>query len=101
MGGDGGTNQGWVVYDFYTSVSNLVFTEEQVILKPPTPHGSPRIPIVVAIPGSAPPIQTSSLDDADTTFGESIFEANRDIYPQVNDAMSIYAHLMAQSRDPG
>ena len=101
MGGDGGTNQGWVVYDFYTSQTNMVFTEEQTILKPPTPHGSPRIPIVVAIPGSAPPIQSSSLDDADTTFGESIFEANRDIYPQVNDAMSIYAELMAKAREPG
>ncbi len=101
MGGDGGTNQGWVTYDFYTAQTNMVFTEEQTILKPPTPHGSPRIPIVVAIPGSAPPIQASSLDDADTTFGESIFEANRDIYPQVNDAMSIYAELMAKAREPG
>ena len=101
MGSDGGTNQGWRIYDFYTDQINTVFTEEQVILKPPTPHGSPRIPVLVTIPGSALPIQSSSLDDADTSFGESIFEADRITYPQVNDSLSIYAELMARSREPG
>lgn len=101
MGSDGGTNQGWVVYDFWTAQINRVFTEEQVELKPPTPHGSPRMPVVVTIPGSAPPIQSSSLDDADTSFGESIYEADRTIYDQVNDALSIFAELMARSREPG
>ena len=97
---DGSTEEdGWDTYDFYDREINTVVMEDRV-LKPETPHGSPRIPIFYNVVGSAPLIQSSETDDTIKDWGESVFKAGRNIYKNYQQMMSIMLELAGRSRNP-
>ena len=90
--------EGVFVYEFYDGAINTVITGSEV-LKPPTPHGSPRVPCYMALVGSMPQVQsyqssTSTIDQ----LGESIYSSVRGAYDQFNDVMSMVLYLISLSR---
>lgn len=92
--------QGVRVYDFYDGIINFVFTEHHDVLKPPTPHFSPRVPIAYAAAGVMPRLQSDTVVAAGRAFGESVWEANRgSVYDTLNFMMSVNLHLAAQARE--
>jgi len=103
---------GIVVYDFYDDVINAVFTEDMQVLKPPSPHMMPRIPVAYSFGGSMPLLSNASSsgsasstglsnnDNAIQYFSESIYETNREVYKWENYLLSIGLHLAAEARDP-
>ena len=98
--GDGGTgdeDNGISVYDFYDQNHNMV-TTAQTVLKAPTVHGSPRVPDWLGPVGSTPQIFGEGFSK---DFGDSIYAADRNIYPMVNFAMSIWLELTGRARSPG
>ena len=91
----------WDVYDYYDRTKNCVITEGDRFLKKPTPHGADRVPAYFKIVGSAPPIQSTNIDDTAADHGESVYEAARGVYADHNFVISTYLQLMARSRKPG
>lgn len=95
-----------VKYDFYTAKKNGVMTAD-VMLKRWTPHGSPRVPVVIVPVPFQPQIwaansltneqgQPDSVDD----YGESILAVNRPLYHHLDETMSIILELMSRAREP-
>jgi hypothetical protein len=80
-------------------------------LKPATPHGSPRTPIVYLTVGSAPPLQgghgtstggvgdDGSIVSIKADFGESVLKKIRGINDKNNLIMSILLELVARARE--
>lgn len=99
--GSGGnpTNQGVDVYDYYDGTKNFIFTQNDV-LKKPTPHGSPRVPIFIAVLGTVPLIQSEKTTDTIKDFGESVFKNVRGVYANFNHIMSIALELTSRARKP-
>lgn len=96
---------GFETFDFYDGEVNTVVMEDRV-LKPPLPHGSPRVPLFYTVVGATPLIQPSlargnlDLRDTITDWGESVFKAGRTIYEHHNQMMSIMLELAGRSRNP-
>jgi len=84
------------VYDFYDGANNQVVMEGQV-LKPPTPHGSPRFPLAIGFTGIAPPVRTEKLTDPAKDYGESIYQANREAYKELSFALSGMSEFVKRS----
>jgi hypothetical protein len=91
--------EGLVVFDFYDNEINTVVLEDRV-LKPPTPHGSPRIPVFYRPVGSLPLIQSENAEDTIRDWGESVFKATRVIYANYQQMLSIQLELARRSRKP-
>ena len=70
----------WVI-DAYDEESNVVFTSDKLILKPPTPHGANRVPVAVAYSGIA------RLANG-VRWGKSLFGRNREAYKAENFLLS-------------
>lgn len=85
--------RGILVYDFYDGKINTVVTEDQV-LKKPEPHGSPRIPVFLGPVGPTPLVWDETTDDHIADVGESVYEATRKVYDEVNFNMSVMKTLM-------
>jgi hypothetical protein len=89
------------VFDYYDGEVNKVVTEDRV-LKRATKHGSPRTPIVLGIVGPTPPIQNfessegSSVDTSED-YGESIYQADRRGYKELNFALSAMSEFVKRS----
>ncbi len=92
-------SEGLLVYDFYDGQHNTIMTAD-AILKPPTPHGSPRIPIFASIAPVSPLIQSDTVDDTIKDYAESVFKANREIYDNGNLIKSILLELVSRARKP-
>ena len=67
-------------------------------LKPPTLHGSPRVPVYLALVGPAPLLQSEAFSNLIADVGESVFAAVRDIAEKRNDIMSIMLEIVARAR---
>ena len=85
-------------YDFYDGFINQVVTENET-LKPPTPHGSPRVPVYLELVGPAPVLQFESSSNLIKDVGESVFASVREIADKRNDIMSIMLEIVARARD--
>tara|TARA_Y100000310_G_scaffold293760_2_gene323590 strand:+ start:2218 stop:4017 length:1800 start_codon:yes stop_codon:yes gene_type:complete len=88
---------GFDVYDFYDDVHNTVIMKDHV-LKRPTPHGSPRIPVFFSVVGTAPPILSDPVGDTLKDYGDSIYQANRNIWDKNNFIMSVMTELTARAQ---
>lgn len=88
------------VYDFYDSRINTVITAAET-LKPPTPHGSPRVPAYLVLVGNTPWIQSPGVTSIVADIGESVYEASRRTYDIYNDAMSIMLELVERASRQG
>src|SRR3990167_4008589 len=84
-------------YDFYDGFINQVVTDNET-LKPPTLHGSPRVPAYLALVGPAPLLQSEAFSNLIADVGESVFAAVRDIAEKRNDIMSIMLEIVARAR---
>jgi hypothetical protein len=84
------------VYDYFDADSNFVCTED-IILKPPTPHGSPRIPIIIGPVASNPNIVTEDGQSGSKFYGESIFQADRAQYDELNYLLSALSEFIKRS----
>lgn len=92
--------EGVWVYDFYDGQINTVITDAET-LKPPTPHGSPRVPVYLVLVGPAPMLQssaTSSTANLMAEVGESIFAGAREVYEKYSDVMSIFLEIVNRAR---
>jgi hypothetical protein len=92
--------QGMLVYDFYDTEDNMVFTDGD-ILKKRTPHGSPAVPCFVGAVGTAPPIQAETMDGTRSTYGESIYAASREVGLNFNYSMSVMTEFVHRSEAQG
>lgn len=95
-----------VRYDFYTPTMNGVMTAETE-LKPWTPHGSPRVPVIIVPVPTQPqiwaPVGTQNqagMPDTVDDFGESVLATNRGLYDHMNEVMSITLELLSKAREP-
>jgi len=86
-------------YDFYDGEINTVVMADRV-LKPPTPHGSPRVPVFYKVVGAVPLIQSEKADDTIRDWGESVYKAGRRVYDDYQQMMSIMVELAGRSRNP-
>ena len=84
-------------YDFYDGFINQVVTDNET-LKPPTLHGSPRVPVYLALVGPAPLLQSDGFSNLIADVGESVFAAVRGIAEKQNDIMSIMLEIVARAR---
>ena len=91
------------VYDYYDGQMNVVFTENMEI-KAVTPHGSPRIPIVVGHVGgrtrSSVTLISDDLTDGYVRLGDSVFKRVRELYREYNDKMTMLGDLIERTADP-
>ena len=87
------------VYDFYDEEINTVVTDNMV-LKRPEIHGSPRIPVFYSVVGAVPMIQSEHADDTIRDWGESVFKSGRRVYDNYQQMMSIMLELASRSRKP-
>lgn len=87
------------VYDFYDMEENRVMTVD-TILKRAQKHGSPRVPVWIGVVGETPQIYDGT-GSAGADYGDSLYAADRDIYPHHNFMMSIVLELMGRARSTG
>lgn len=90
------TKQLIAVYDWYDDEHNGVVLERQV-LKKPTEHGSPEFPCFFGAVGSNDMVHTSKSNDTIKDWGESIYQANRQIFDEMAFTQSIRSEFMARS----
>jgi len=96
QGADGAANV--PVYDCYDRESNAV-AAGGVWLKPPTPHGSTSVPVFLGPVGPVPFVSTEDGQGTIADYGESLYEDDRGLFAQHNEAMSIMLEMVARSRD--
>ena len=96
-----------VVYNMFTPTQNGVMTPE-VMLKPWTAHGSPRVPVVVVPVPLQPNIWSptgamsqTGVPESTDDYGESVLATNRPLYAHLNEVLSVTLELMAKAREPG
>lgn len=96
------SKEGLVVYDWYDQFFNtVVMTEFKGHLKPPTPHGSPRIPVYYSMGGYVPMLQSTDVTDSIKDWAESIYAADREVFDSSNHVLSILLDLASKMRQPG
>ncbi len=97
----GGSSQTPVAgFDWLDDQINVVFTEGQQVLKPPTPHGMARVPCSVGLVAPMPPFQTKLMagdQDYEVMDGDSIYNANREVYDKKNFLNSLTVNLVDRS----
>lgn len=89
--------EGIPVYDFYDGMVNWVFTDGED-LKPPTPHGSPRVPVYLVLMGPTPLLQSEAASNLVADVGESVYAGARKVYEKYNDIMSIMLEIVQRAR---
>lgn len=89
--------QGIDVYDYYDEENNIVCTDSEM-LKPPTPHGSPRVPGFIGYVGANPLIQSPSSSDAIRDVGESVYRTIRGIMENYHQMLSIMMEFAKRGR---
>lgn len=89
--------EGIDVYDFYDREVNKVFTKDMKMLKPATKHGSPRVPVAIGYVGGNPLIQTEQTSDSIKDRGDSIYQAVRETYKELNFAVSGMSEFVKRS----
>jgi len=99
IGSTNAEQEGIDVYDFYDTRINTIITAAET-LKPPTPHGSTRVPTYMVLVGNVPMIQPMTTSGVIANIGESVYESVRGVYSQYNNIMSIVLELVARSRRP-
>jgi hypothetical protein len=102
----GGSNQdtsvnadatGIWVYDWYDGMINTVLADNET-LKPPTLHGSPRVPVYLSLIGPTPQMQSEGHSNLISAMGESVFAGARDLIEKYNDVMSIMQEIVERAR---
>ena len=105
---EGETSAGITVWDYYSREENGVIIvdgdDQSHVGKKLTKHnvkdsnGEPCAPVFLGATGPAPWIQDEiSGDDTARDYGESIFASNREIYDDLNFAMSAYKTLVRRA----
>ena len=105
---EGESSSGVTVWDYYSREENGVIIvdgdDESHVGKKLTKHnvkdanGEPCAPVFLGATGPAPWIQDEiSGDDTARDYGESIFASNREIYDDLNFAMSAYKTLVRRA----
>lgn len=90
--------EGIFVYDFYDGLMNTVVTDKDT-LKPPTPHGSPRVPVYMTLVGAMPLLQSDAAINLVADVGDSVYAGVRDVWDKKNDLMSIFQEIVERARD--
>ena len=91
-----------MVYDYYDQTVNCVFAQDMVV-KPPTRHGSPSIPVYVSLVGGRPSNtgnEWGEFHEGLERVGESCYASNRGVYPKRNAVLSMRMQLIARYTDP-
>lgn len=89
--------EGIEVYDFYDGLINTVVTD-LADLKPPTLHGSPRVPCFMTVVGAVPLLQSDVSNGMIAEVGESVFAPARETWKKKNDLMSIFQEIVERAR---
>jgi hypothetical protein len=85
------------VYDYFDGQNNFVCLEDSV-LKEPTPHGSPRIPVIIGpVASNRNVIGEQGQQTGSKHYGESIFQANRVQYKELHYLMSAMSEFVKRS----
>jgi hypothetical protein len=81
-------DEGGQVTDYYDDEKNDIFIDDQIVKEQKNPFGYPPFPVALSAAGSM-------LADRDAMEhrGESIFWANRNLFPEVNRTASIFQTL--------
>jgi hypothetical protein len=85
------------VYDYYDGTMNVVFSGKDM-LKPPTPHGSPRVPVFATLIGATPVLQSDGMNMNMSEIGESVFAGTREVFKNFNNVMSIMLEIVERAR---
>ena len=93
------------VYDWYNSKNNQVTTKSRTLkgesgTRNPSPHGSPRVPVVLGAVPNLPLFHSNEIADTTADYGESVFKAVRNLYKNLNFAVSIWLELGGRARKP-
>ena len=85
----------WRVYDYYDRDENIVMIGERIALRQKHFGSHDRVPVTIVPVGA--PLVVSPNDGFmyDRDFGESIYAANRELYPKLNAILSAkYARVV-------
>ena len=85
-----------MVYDYYDSEHNTVFTDSHEI-KSRMRHGASEIPVFIGHASVESDMATTEYDEGMEHVGESCYEAVRDLYPSLNFVLSARKQKVAQS----
>ncbi len=94
----------FVTWDYYDDTVNALAADTEAAgrwLKRPTPHKLPRTPGYVRPVGWMPPIQSNGVGDTDKDFGQSAYDAVRDVYEDFNETMSDMKTLVRRAVKSG
>lgn len=96
-----GDDLGIRIYDWWDGEINTTVTQDMV-LKPETRHGSPRVPVALSPVGAVPLIWDDYLTDRlpIKDVGESIFKNSRRGYSETNFNASVLKTFAARSLTP-
>ena len=86
----------WVV-DYYDANINTLLIDGKTA-KPPTFHGSPRVPCYLGLVGPWPILQSETDGNLIADVGESIYAGVREIYEKKSDIMSIFLEIVSRAR---
>lgn len=92
----GSVDAGADVYDYYDGTANTLFLKNHTI-KRPTPHGAGRVPVAMGYVGPTPPTESFMLLPNMADYGESIYQASRDAYAELNYAISAMSEFVKRS----
>jgi len=94
----------FAVYDYLDEEHNQVLVDEgqdDHVLKQETPHGMGRVPVDIRLVGGLPLFQANGAEgggrDYEVHYGESFYQADREMFDQQNFILSILAELSKRS----
>lgn len=75
------------VYDYWDKEKHAVVLQNEFI-EEPVDHGKGHCPVYILRTGSLPPVFQEDYEDTLSEIGQSVFAANRNIYPILNKTLS-------------
>jgi len=96
---DGDDEPDHAIYDFFDEQMNTVVLEGGEVLKPPTPHGMARCPVVFDLAETRPMFQRGQGRERDyeAHYGDSFYRSSRQMFDEHNQIFSILSVLVGRS----
>ena len=96
---DNDQDKSYAVYDFFDEATNCVIVEGNIELKKATPHGMPRVPVIIDLAETRPLLSANEQDERDyeSHYGESFYRSSRQMFDEQNQVFSIISVLTGRS----
>ena len=90
----------WRVYDYYDGEDNVLIVGDRVIRRQPIWGSQGQVPVSIRPVGKPLTAWSRNGYRWDADFGQSVYGANRDIYPPLNAILSVQFERFLRMVDP-